>query len=63
MPGLSRCGGAGGVGHPRGGPVGIDGLPGLEEVVKRVFPQADIQRCPVHKLRQTRHQGRCPDWT
>ncbi len=29
----------------------FDGLPGLEEAMKEVFPQADVQRCVVHKVR------------
>lgn len=31
----------------------FDGLSGLEEAFKRVFPKADIQRCVVHKMRNT----------
>ena len=39
-----------------------DGLTGLEEAVKAVFPRADFQRCTVHQLRNTRHQVRRKDW-
>ncbi|WP_018248291.1 IS256 family transposase [Orenia marismortui] len=31
----------------------IDGLPGLRDAFLKVFPKADIQRCVVHKLRNT----------
>ena len=41
----------------------MEGLPGLEDAVRRVFPGADIQRCTVHKLRQTRAQVRRKDWS
>ncbi|WP_262382921.1 IS256 family transposase, partial [Bacillus infantis] len=34
--------------------VGVfDGLPGLEEAFKSIFPKADVQRCVVHKVRST----------
>jgi putative transposase len=39
----------------------FDGLPGLEEAMKRVFPRADIQRCVVHKIRNTMHSVRKKD--
>jgi len=39
-----------------------DGLAGIEEAVKAVFPRADVQRCVVHALRQTRVQVRKQDW-
>ncbi|MBM7697626.1 transposase-like protein [Salimicrobium jeotgali] len=31
----------------------FDGLPGLEEAMKAVYPKADVQRCVVHKVRNT----------
>lgn len=39
-----------------------DGLAGIEEAVKAVFPRADVQRCVVHALRQTRLAVRRKDW-
>ncbi|MCF6191546.1 MAG: IS256 family transposase [Candidatus Hydrothermae bacterium] len=39
-----------------------DGLAGMEEAVKSVFPRADVQRCVVHALRQTRLAVRRKDW-
>ncbi|GGG20910.1 hypothetical protein GCM10010913_48950 [Paenibacillus aceti] len=31
----------------------FDGLPGLEQAFKEVYPQADVQHCVVHKVRST----------
>src|SRR5699024_11292098 len=31
----------------------FDGLSGLDAALKEVFPKADVQRCVVHKLRNT----------
>jgi putative transposase len=31
----------------------FDGLPGLEKAFKAVYPKADVQRCVVHKVRNT----------
>lgn len=31
----------------------FDGLPGLEEAFHSVYPKADVQRCIVHKMRNT----------
>jgi transposase-like protein len=31
----------------------MDGLPGLKDSFLKVFPKADIQRCIVHKVRNT----------
>ncbi len=31
----------------------MDGLPGLTDAFLKVFPKADVQRCVVHKLRNT----------
>lgn len=42
--------------------VGVfDGLAGLEEVFKKAFPKADIQRCVVHQVRNTLHKARIRD--
>ncbi len=40
----------------------VDGLAGMEEAVKAVFSRADVQRCVVHALRQTRLAVRRKDW-
>jgi transposase-like protein len=34
----------------------MDGLPGLTDAFLKVFPKADIQRCVVHKIRNTLHK-------
>jgi putative transposase len=39
----------------------FDGLPGLEEVFKAVYPKADVQRCVVHKVRNTLSRVRKKD--
>ncbi|CDQ19649.1 IS256 family transposase [Halobacillus karajensis] len=39
----------------------FDGLPGLEEAMKEVYPRADVQRCIVHKVRNTLNQVRKKD--
>ncbi len=39
----------------------FDGLPGLEEAFKAVYPKADVQRCVVHKVRNTLHRVRKKD--
>ncbi|MBB3908738.1 putative transposase [Anoxybacillus rupiensis] len=39
----------------------FDGLPGLEEAFKTVYPKADVQRCVVHKVRNTLHRVRKKD--
>ncbi|GMB08364.1 mutator family transposase [Thermolongibacillus altinsuensis] len=39
----------------------IDGLPGLEEAFKTVYPKADVQRCVVHKVRNTLNRVRKKD--
>ena len=39
----------------------FDGLPGLEEAMKSVFPKADIQRCVVHKVRNALNEARTKD--
>jgi putative transposase len=39
----------------------FDGLPGLEEAFKSVFPLADVQRCVVHKVRNTLNHVRKKD--
>lgn len=31
----------------------FDGLPGLETTFRRLYPKADVQRCIVHKMRNT----------
>jgi len=31
----------------------FDGLPGLEEAFREIYPQADVQHCVVHKVRST----------
>ncbi len=39
----------------------FDGLPGLEEAFKAVYPKTDVQRCVVHKVRNTLHRVRKKD--
>ncbi|MED4953080.1 IS256 family transposase, partial [Bacillus cereus] len=39
----------------------FDGLPGLEEAFKAVYPKADVQRCVVHKVRNTLNRVRKKD--
>jgi len=39
----------------------FDGLPGLEEAFKAVYPKADVQRCVVHKVRNTLSRVRKKD--
>jgi len=39
----------------------FDGLPGLEEAFKAVYPKADVQRCVVHKVRNTLNKVRKKD--
>lgn len=39
----------------------FDGLPGLEEAFKAVYPNADVQRCVVHKVRNTLNRVRKKD--
>lgn len=39
----------------------FDGLNGLEEAFKSVFPKADVQRCVVHKVRNTLNKVRKKD--
>lgn len=39
----------------------FDGLPGLEEAMKEIYPKADVQRCVVHKMRNTLHSVRSKD--
>ncbi|SDH51894.1 putative transposase [Alteribacillus bidgolensis] len=39
----------------------FDGLPGLEEAMKSVFPKADVQRCVVHKVRNALNEARTKD--
>lgn len=36
----------------------FDGLPGLEEAFKSIYPKADVQRCVVHKVRNTLNRVR-----
>ncbi|MTH55809.1 IS256 family transposase [Bacillus mangrovi] len=36
----------------------FDGLPGLEDAFLRTFPKADVQRCVVHKVRNTLNHAR-----
>ncbi|TVZ85207.1 mutator family transposase [Aeribacillus composti] len=40
---------------------GTNGLPGLEEAFKTVYPKADVQRCVVHKVRNTLSRVRKKD--
>ncbi len=39
----------------------FDGLPGLEEAMKAVYPKADVQRCVVHKVRNALNAVRKKD--
>lgn len=39
----------------------FDGLPGLEDAFKSVYPKADVQRCVVHKVRNTLNRVRKKD--
>lgn len=39
----------------------FDGLPGLEEAMKAIYPKADVQRCVVHKVRNTLNKVRQKD--
>ncbi|MEB3750759.1 IS256 family transposase ISHahy7 [Geobacillus icigianus] len=39
----------------------FDGLPGLEEAFQAVYPKADVQRCVVHKVRNTLSRVRKKD--
>lgn len=39
----------------------FDGLPGLEDAMKEVYPKADVQRCVVHKVRNTLNSARKKD--
>lgn len=39
----------------------FDGLSGLDIAFKEVYPKADVQRCVVHKLRNTKSQVRVKD--
>jgi transposase-like protein len=39
----------------------FDGLPGLEEAFKSIYPKADVQRCVVHKVRNTLNRVRKKD--
>ncbi|TBL67093.1 IS256 family transposase [Paenibacillus thalictri] len=41
----------------------FDGLPGLEDAFRDVYPQADVQHCVVHKIRSTMPKIRVPDKT
>ena len=34
----------------------MDGLPGLTDAFLKVYPKADVQRCVVHKVRNTLHK-------
>ncbi len=40
---------------------GFDGLPDLEEAFKSVYPKADVQRCVIHKVRNTLNHVRKKD--
>ncbi len=41
----------------------FDGLPGLEEAFREIYPQADVQHCVVHKVRSTFPKIRVADKT
>lgn len=41
----------------------FDGLPGLEEAFREIYPMADVQHCVVHKVRATMPKIRVPDKT
>jgi transposase-like protein len=40
----------------------MDGLPGIEEAFHKVYPKADIQRCVVHKVRNSIRKIRKRDY-
>jgi putative transposase len=39
----------------------FDGLPGLEEAFKSVYPKADVQHCVIHKVRHRLNRVRAKD--
>jgi putative transposase len=39
----------------------FDGLPGLEEAFRAIYPKVDVQRCVVHKVRNTLRRVRKKD--
>ncbi|MCM3686367.1 IS256 family transposase, partial [Mesobacillus subterraneus] len=39
----------------------FDGLTGLEEAFRSIFPKADVQRCVIHKVRSTMNKARKKD--
>jgi len=39
----------------------MDGLPGIEDAFNKVFPKADVQRCVIHKIRNTMKKVRKKD--
>ncbi len=39
----------------------FDGLPGLEEAFRAVYPKADVQHCVVHKVCNTLNRVRLKD--
>lgn len=41
----------------------FDGLPGLEEAFREIYPKADVQHCVVHKVRSTFPKIRVTDKT
>jgi transposase-like protein len=41
----------------------FDGLPGLEEAFREIYPKADVQHCVVHKVRATFSKIRVADKT
>ncbi|RIX45338.1 IS256 family transposase [Paenibacillus nanensis] len=41
----------------------FDGLPGLEEAFRKIYPKADVQHCVVHKVRATFPKVRVSDKT
>jgi transposase-like protein len=41
----------------------FDGLPGLEEAFREIYPKADVQHCVVHKIRATLPKIRVSDKT
>ncbi|MEK3885847.1 IS256 family transposase [Paenibacillus sp. PL2-23] len=41
----------------------FDGLPGLEEAFRKIYPKADVQHCVVHKVRATFPKIRVSDKT
>jgi putative transposase len=40
----------------------IDGRAGLREAVGLIWPQARVQRCAVHKLRNVERKARSTPW-